>query len=336
MPVINDGIWYSVDELFTGRSGTAFDASFKREYVRRFRVVVMDQTLGPIAVCGAPGLPLAWDNYTSGIGTEFDVYARCVNLRAEQEHDDDWQSWIVYATFSTDIPGGGLPSDYTSGGGSPSSGSGSQNQPENEPVDMDWDSEEKDEPLPFDLDGKPFLNSAQQPFTPPPTFPTATPILVFSKNYLTWNHQDQARCSYVTNTDTVWGAPVKTLLMLPPKPKLTHKGTLKYWKVTFRIKFQSRYDENGDTLKYNPYKILNRGTKERNPVTGALDPIYDGHVHPVTHPVLLDETGMQQVAVDGDGLLIPTYQEFKMYQEQSFETLLGADVISEIADLIGV
>lgn len=312
----------SVVELFEDRSGQIFEAtSGNRNYVRKFRVMVNDNRVGPLTVSKAPGIPLPFSPYMTE--TEFDLLALLTGIQAAPEHADDWQSWIVTCTYSTEMPTNG-PGDFNS----PDNQSGDQNNPEHEPPDIDWDWDTEHRALSKDLDGKPIVNSAGQPFTPVPTFEVAPNILNFARNELFFDRSKSSKYSFVTNKDVFLGAPPGTVLCYPPKAKRVFKGKSAYWRVTYKFKFGRQLDDKGTLETIQPVLLDQglcrlEGNKNLPPqiikiagagvdaaaqgALGVIDP--DGKVRrrlmepipilkrgiPITQPVLLDGKGQEAV-----------------------------------------
>lgn len=324
----------SVDELFGERGGTAWEAGdtgfnrSKREYDRFFRVRVKLKEMASVSSCIAPGIPLPYSFYLSGNGEDYDLRALCIKISAKEENRDDWGSWIVTTHYSTQMPPGGRTVD---GSGNPlfpgtaAASAGATNNPELEPPEVEWDFEVEPEAPSNDLDGKPYTNSANMPFTPAPMFPSGYPILAMSRNELSFNIATAANYSFAVNSDTFMGFAPGTVFSYPPKAKRAQRGDLFYWRVNYRLKFSYWLDDLGAIKKFQP-RILDQGMYKWTPgpigqlEKGFISPIYRGATK-LTQPDLLDGTG-KPVVPNASGVRIPKYRNFRQFYAIPFASLL--------------
>jgi hypothetical protein len=322
-----DGV-EDVQEIDVKRPGTPFNHGGHREYVRRFRVRVSNKLLTAAEICfpGHP-VPRRYERYRSMMGDVHDWAALCVRLSADTEHDDDWQYWIVTADFSTNIPTGQFDTGGTGGVGDQG---GSSNKPEDEPPDVEWDYEVGHWAPPKDLSSpkpKPFLNSAGQPYVPAEKVELANAKLIYSRNESTWLREDTTAWAYVVNSDEFLGARPGMVLCLPPKAKLSYRGGIPYYRVTYQFRFHPYTDipKHPDSKDHNwQYEILDTGLMKRVEIPGVpgkiLVPIRKGN-SVVTQPVCLNGAGVE-AAIDPDtGLVIPFYNFYTVYKEKSFASL---------------
>lgn len=346
MPVIPpsnplSALFESVDEIFSGRSGTPFSMDGKREYVKNFRVIVKNKYIGPMAVCAAPYIPLPYSIYQSGNGLEFDLLALLVNKQAKLQNEDDWKVWIVTCTYSTVMPEGGAPTDPGDPGvpGSPETGGrGAANNPELEPPDIEWDFEVVQKPLSEDLEKQAFLNTAKDPITPAPVFEVAYPVLSITRNQNSFDWEEARKYAFALNSDKFLNAEPGQAQCLPPRGRMTFRGPLKYWRVSYKIRFN--FDDTtrenfpsepvlpvGQTYKvgWHP-RFLNVGVHELI-FPGPNDPprlkkraISDGG-QITTEPQLLDRNG-RRILPDADGKVTPYYLTFRVYPSVPFAPLL--------------
>src|SRR5207245_480029 len=114
-------------------------------------------------------------------GLECDPACFAISISARREFQDDWQSWVVTVTYSTEAPEEGMdfftqwPTDLL----------GPQNNPWEERPVLKCSIEELQVAEPFDLDGKPFWSSAKRPLSPAPTFPDPVVVYKFTRNIQT-------------------------------------------------------------------------------------------------------------------------------------------------------
>lgn len=332
MPILPTNPYFvSCDEIWEGRSGTPFDVSGNREYIRRFRVVARFKSMEALAVCLCPGLPLPGSLYVipgpEGMNlpsTAFDLRALAINYNARQENDDDWQNWTVDVKYATFMPPGGFPGTYGGSATSP----GAQNSPELEPPDIEWDYEVV-QIAPFrDLDGIAFKNAAEDLFDPAPQFPVAYPILSITRNELEFNAYKAALYAFAVNKEVFMGCEPETVQCLPPKAKAVFRGLDRYWRVSYRLKFSYLIDDptdgdyklgtNGQPTgmrKFQP-QIINEGTRARE-VSGGKP----------TLALTLDSGLPTKRLLDQEGLLKPLgekpeFVKFRMYRRLSFTDLI--------------
>lgn len=334
-------------ELRDSRTGSPFMAGGERQYERRWTVVTNIVSLDPNTVCQAPGIPLPYSPYVSDDGFINDLNAVAVSFRAEKvDAQDDGFHWIVTVTYSTKVPVGGIPALTMFG----SSAMGSQNNPHLEPPDVEWDWEIIREAPARDLDGRAFLNSANQPFTPAPTFEKAIAVLVYSRNELTYNRQTATRYAFAVNSDPFLDAPPGTAQCLPPRGKLEHRGEMQFWRVTYRIRFGApRFPQGPGTITVGAGESIASAVLDR-PARAGLEneletwqpEILDAglcqlqtnaarsnfnqpvpirrHGTPITQPVCLDGHG--RVLEPVDGRITPVFLKFRRYRAVPFSKIL--------------
>ena len=232
----NPDWWISTGEMSSSRMAMPFNAGGPREYTKKYKVICAHKLDGPQLACFAPGIPAPYSPYVSK--REWDIYARSIRTKAVQVDDaENLAHYEVTVDYSTDIPRGGIPENF----GYPSNGQqgnqGPQNNPELEPPEISWEYEEVKKTGLTDLDGKPFQNSALMPFNPPPPIEGCRPILVVTRNDLSFDALKAATYANTANSTTIGGRLPGTLLCLPPKAVAKYLGPLSYASVTYRIKF---------------------------------------------------------------------------------------------------
>ena len=348
-----------VREIPFEREGTGFDAqSYSRDAIKKFLVMLKDeQTLQGILsvrrltssqVCFAKGVPRPYSFFISDDGRVYDTDMWCWRIHAMQPDKDDWQRWIVTCNYSNAI------GDKRATFGDVQSGQGSNNRPDLEPPTIDWDFEVVQKARARDLDGKAFLNSARQPFTPTPTFEEAYPILTFTRNEMDFNRARASEYAFAVNEDVFLGAHPGQAQCLPPKATQMSKGKILYWKVTWRIRFLEGYDVlfNIPIPEYGPIvpilrpkdwqpEFLDAGLMELQPtidkqmtipVPGAGGahvpipivkpvPIHRG-MGRVSQPYCLDGKGRAQEPNKYTGEIYPVWLKFRVYQKKRFADLM--------------
>jgi len=340
MPVLpNNARYFSVDEMPYGRSGE-WNLDGSRDHTRVFKVVVRSKTMTDIDAMSAPLLPRLGAPWTSPTGDLVDMLARLVKYSATQESDDDWQNWTVTAHYSTNLPvptGLGVPTPGTLN--APQGGKGgSANNPEEEPIEIELDWETEKLAMPHDLDGKPYWNTARQPFNPPPLTEVHHPVLVLTRNELFWSMKTATQFAGSVNSKNFLGNKPGQVKCFPPKVKLANRGGLLYWRVTYRLAFFNVYDDLNipDSEKTWQLRLLNQGLCERKlvkiPLVGGgfvekkmPIPIFR-HGHPISQPVCLGEDGLELRFDDEDDLeraaVKPHYIQFRNHKTYDFNKLL--------------
>jgi hypothetical protein len=335
--------WFEGDaqEIDTEREGTPFSVDNVREYIRRFRVIAKDKRMGPLSVCYCNGIPLPWSFYMTAGGLEYDTQARAVRFEAAQENPDDWPNWIVTVTYSTQLPPGGVPTfpgdpRGPGGAGRQRSPKGSQTEPELEPPEISWDEDIIRYPLPRDLDGKAFLNTAQLPLAPAPMFDFPYNTLTVARNDVKFDPNAMLEYAMSYNSDTFMGAPPGCAQCLPVKSKLTHKGTIWYHRSIYRIRFvpniliqDTVFGDSKHRLTWKEIEstFLNAGSKQVSTKEGKVvtwKGVIGADGHPINEPMCLAEDGTQLHPNDlRDKIRMPYWLEFRVRESKEFKKLFA-------------
>jgi hypothetical protein len=240
MPAYPDSpVWAFADELDVGKKGTPFSAGTDqvREHFRKFRVILRDKRGGDVAACSAPIIPKPYAFYMSQDGYEFDELALCVKISAEQEHQDDWKSWIVSCDYSTDIPKNGIPNNF----GSVGNGQGRQQNPELEPPTLRWDFTDIQKNRPGDLNQDPFLMSNGRPITAPQNVARAR--LTYTRNERAFSRVVATKYANSTNSLPFAGVGKYMVSMPGPVAEMRQMGKINYFRVTYVFIFHENCDE---------------------------------------------------------------------------------------------
>ncbi len=323
-----------IQEIFAGSVGTGFTTNNVRNYVRKLRVILdSDFTENRFASPGDvqvyPGLPRPYGSYISQLSAkEQDLNALCVRLTAEREHPDDWQTWIVTADYSTEIPDHGPITDGTYVFGD--SEIGPQNQPWLLPPKIEWDVQETTVARQYDLNGHAFLNSARVPFSPAPAFEEAYPVLIISRNEQNFTASHIADWSFVVNSAPFLGRLAGQVQCLPPKAKKVYFGRTPYYQAVYRLRFKVTDEMVPLALGKLPATwqpdILDQGYHRlvEDQALGKFvpRPIYEG-MTPVSRPRLLDGAGEVLVLPNADLSNDPVYIRFDVYRQRNFSELFN-------------
>lgn len=279
----------SVGELVARRtSGRAEDGV--RTYGRVFLVVVDSKFDGANLVLGAAGLPQKLDSYSTL--NETDERAVVIQRRARQMRDTSLH-WEVAVNYSSDVD---IEKEEQ------------EDNPLSEPAVVTFgfevfrtvariaEDEENDVAI---------LNSANQPFTPPPMKDDSRPFLSVARNQFTFDPLQAIDFKDAINNDTFAGADigqVKVKGITATKEIQPGNPEVKFWRVTYVFIYQ----REGWKLK-----ILDTGTRVRD--NGDFVPYVENGV--VTE-VRLDGLGNK---LDDDAADV--FLEFDIYKSRRFADL---------------
>lgn len=256
------GPYLLIDEL-PERSGTPFNAYGAREYARRFLVQVTDRRMATVSVCLAPGLPLPWAFYVSQNGVEFDTQALMIRMSAEQQDREDWQFWVVTCLYSTEMPNSGQPDipGYPGPGGTAGPNQGAANSPDLEPPEISWDYEIVQMAVPFDREGNAFTDATGTPYSPPPVFEIAHPVLTIVRNELSFDIRKAKEYAYALNDRPFLGEIRGRVQCLPPRAVQMFKGPLVYARVTYKLRVFTVFEELQNLPQNRRPNVFKRGWK---------------------------------------------------------------------------
>lgn len=337
---------YAARELPEGREGTPVSMKGVREYTKKFLLEATTKEVDPIEAVFAPGVPRQWSPYYSWNGEFTDELALMTDASARQKQDDDWGPWIVTCKYTTEIDfNREIPNDQNSGGSDPRNKNGEHNNPEFEPPEYEWTAEIENIALPVDLDGKAWLNSANEPLKPAPTIPVAFPVFNMVRNELKLTMDTICDYSMAINTDKFMTAPPGFALCMPIRAKQVAKGPLRYWRATYQIKFHWSLIKGNNQVVQNFWNnaILGVGNAPQGvaakgpfqplvPDTGMseLRNVLENGVQvkkpfPIipapSVPVMLDGAGLRAKVDAKLNRIIPHLLQFKAYKEKPFAQL---------------
>ena len=280
-------------------------------------------------------------------GSDIDSTVVCVQLSAKlvpQNEEDNRYWWVVTAVYSNDAPDEGIPAQTFVG----SVGIGSQANPWQEPPMYRYESEVIQRADPNDLEGNPYVNSAQQPFTPPFTVERARRILTITRNQETFDFALADAYSFAVNSDDF--SPLGTGTPVPPgcaqcfpiHAEHAQRGIISFWRVTYRIRIGATFSRiYGHVLgvplyvtereSFRPVRILDAGmcrlqTSILQPGFMRPIPIIGPGGYPISQPVLLDGSGQPATASTITGRIPATYREFKPYPAKPFTPILTTGI----------
>lgn len=217
--------YISCGEMEDSNSGTPVSMDGITEYTKNFLIVIDDKSLAhSAAICAHPELPKKGAFYRTPLNNYFDEFALMDKSSAQVLNKDDWSKWIATLHYTSRMPSGGPRKQQ------------GQNNPEQDPPSVHWETEVIQKAMPFDLNGRPFNNSATTAYKPAPTMELARPVLVFTRNELTFGPFKIDYWALRFNNRVFMGRPIGTCRCEPPTGEMVFHGNLRYWRVTYRIK----------------------------------------------------------------------------------------------------
>jgi hypothetical protein len=287
-----------VSETPGKRSGNT-NNRYEGTYKRVFSVVLSSSRYGPIAAAAA--VTSAYDlaigtAYSIGVAPdptatppvvgdawhEADPGSRVVSITADEDGQADGCGWTVTVDY-----GPGEASD----------------NPLDEPPQLDWQFTAYERPVDQDTSGNPIVNTAGDPFDPPPMRDDSRPVLVITRNELTFNPATSWEYRDTLNNAAFYGAPTGTVKLksrvgTQVQSRLVAGGS--YWRVTYTFEF------NADGWAKT---ILNAGYRQL--ASGALTQVFINN-QPATSPVLLNAAGALTIT--------PYFRTFAVYASKNFGT----------------
>jgi hypothetical protein len=168
-------------------------------YAAKWLVVTNATTDGPRTVLAASGLPKRGDTFTGGGDT--DIYASCRSRSvALASVEDTRKKWIVSLEYST--KGSSQNPQDQSGG-------------PQDPIDYTWklklNTWSRQIAPDTDQNGRALVNTANEPFLPPPEYEKQHGVVVLTKNNQTHDLIDWAAAIGKVNSVAMWGLGVRCL-----------------------------------------------------------------------------------------------------------------------------
>jgi hypothetical protein len=312
-----DPMFTMVEELTDDVEGTPFDSSGVRTYIRRFRVTAKINFVGPAGICQCPGIPRPFSPYIPGRPVESDLQAKAVRIQARRENPGDWQNWIVTVSYSVQL--GAFPF-------------GPQNEPWYEAPYLRVETEDTQDTPEVDRNGRAYLNTVGQPFTPPPSFPGGMAGLIIRRNerHFTLDSvlNQVETFNYAVNSIPWLGRGAGKILCKVESAEEVYRGDLRYWVFVYRLRFKKleKLPDGKDVSTWQP-RILNAGMYRWKKVFGVplkdapIVPIMRGAL-PISYPVPLDLDGQPCVPNPTTGRVTPTYLNFVHYRELDLSSLV--------------
>jgi hypothetical protein len=301
-----------VRERWHGRAGSDELEHLHKDYVRAFQAHTTDALDDPKMVLAHPEIPKKGDPYQVAAGSDPD--ALCIRRRAVNDSDNP-QLFEVICDYSTRQPEEDEPGD----------------NPLLRPAEITGDTELVQKALewaharelftpttdPIDgtlIEGDPkvaIVNTAYQPFEPPPTIEHEVDILTITKNLaLTVNELQALRLTFRRKTNK--------LALLGYEPHCVRVGAITWSNAREKgIKFKRaslRLLFSPDGFFYEP---LNAGYWEL--VSGTLKQIVEHNGQTPSVPQHLSQSGQKFTPTT---LFEPIYCRFQIYEQEELAPLL--------------
>lgn len=287
------------------QTSVRWDREWHRVYTSTYQVITNDLDDGPITVLSAQGIPTYGTTYTWG--NDFDNWAFCDSANASLVREDETRRvWRVTITHST------MPRVRCA--------DVQRENPLDEPPVLSGSFVQFTKPAEEDKDGKPIVNSVDEPFVPAVEINDSRDSLVIEVNTLSISLPQRAEAKDRVNKDHIWGLEPRTVLLKRwAWQKMTYGVCNEFIRHTYE--FEINYD------KWN-HKLFNVGYRKKNPeATGEDDKyltIMDGRDQPRHQPTPLDLDGnVLDLAAGDDPVYVKDPDGFEIYKEYDLRSLPG-------------
>lgn len=290
MPVL------SVAEISEARQGQ-WTADGGRSYTRGFRVLTNSPYDGPNTAIQATGINIGDEYITITTGFEADMHAYVNEIRASPEEGDalGWIVTVQYGPYSALWCGGGP-----------------KQNPLLQPIDVTWGMSKNEIVADMDLNGKPILNTAGDPWDPPIMEDDPRPIMTVVRNEATWNLPLLVQYRNAINSDPFAGFdPLFVRVLAMSSKSVCHQDVGWYYQSTYEFEFKS---PQGQFVGKNGYRrtVYNQGMRAISQTSGQLiTPSINGI--PITHPIPLTRQGYRAKPTDA-----PYWNVYQTHPELPF------------------
>ncbi len=307
-----------VKELFEGRRASDSQER-RRTYTRVYEVRTTDPNDSGYVAGGASGLPRGGDAHP-------DDNAAFVVRNDPAQHSEDPTLWTVTIEYDTQLSSTAIgresqqvdsSGETTTNPDSPSEGGQRQENPLSRPPVYSVSFETVQEPLLEVYTGEdatlpgPLLNSAGDPFDPPPMVEKSYPVLTIKKNMVSFTYATLEMYQDSVNSVTWRGFGARKVKVHGISWESAFENGITFWAVTFV--FKVRY-------KTWDLQILDAGLNELIPAEtdrpARKRPIVQSRGETPTSPLLLDGSGRLLAAGDD-----PVILRVRHYPELPFADL---------------
>jgi hypothetical protein len=195
-----------------------------------------------------------------------------------------------------------------------------------EPAEISWTTSASQEPVDQDLDKKPIVNSAGQPFDQPPSIEVSDPVLRIVRNQATWDQALALRYlspRRAVNSDTFWGQPPGTARVNNLEASEVRAVSGTYYKCTYEFQFRGPPpDKPTDYDKAWQLRILDQGRASKKLLTAAneirLTTLLTAEGLTLSDPIPLDGAGQPAAPVTDRP---QAWLYFRIYPSRPFAAL---------------
>lgn len=259
-----------------------------RLYRRVYLVTTSSKLDGPIAVLRSPELPMLFDAYNTG--RELDSEALCIGRRPRQISPTCWEVEVEYDSKLDDTskknkqdpnenPRNGNPDEW---GAKVGVSFENIQKPVDHVLEAGLAGDAGPYMLPADIQAKfrGCVNSANEPFDPPPMYDVAVPILTFTIFRKAFNWQVVGQFVNAVNADPFFGANQRQFRITQistggPENKTINERTIWYYPITIEMKYAREgwdltvLDQGSYYLDTGAKKAF--ATEDGQPYIGLLD-----------------------------------------------------------------
>lgn len=271
------------------------DEQTARQSSRKFRVICDVTGHSPLEIRLAAGIPRVFDI------CPWDIGQFCVNSVARRDTENPFV-WTVDIRYRTVSLNGTQPDQR-------------EEDPTERPAEIRVSSESYQKALIYDRDGYAIVNSAGDPFDPPPEIDERRAVITITKNRPSYSLTTQEEYDGSVNSDTYLGFDPGTL-RIDLSADTGYENGVYFWKVTANVKINRKVPRppppfpTGDDFGGWALEVYDAGYR-----TSDGSHIMDGKGNAVTSPAFLDE-GLEMSPGDD-----PTVLRFEVYREKAFADL---------------
>jgi hypothetical protein len=287
---------FTVTERLGSRDGTFLLERLQRNYVREFRVVSDGSDDDPFTVASsvtaqygvALGLPYTLDAFQ-------DAGALCQSMVAKPATNSR-NEWLVTCSFASQSI-------------NPEQNNPEQNNPDPllRPPEFTWSTNRFEKPIVNDTSDELVMNSAKQPFDPPPVMDDSRFVLTVTLNEESFDARLKAPYLNTLNEDKFFTFDIGLVKLNSVSAQAQFENDTFYWRTTYEFEFRPE----GWKLS-----IADVGYYQRpGGPTDELVAMTHDRGFPLTAPASLNGSGVQLTGGD------TFYREFTIYKSKKFADL---------------
>ena len=297
-----------------------WDEKFHRTYTSVYQVIA-DTTDGPVAVANAIGIPSYGSSFSYGNETDFWAFCKSVSVDHAGRIKDpqtsvERQKWLLTVTHTS------VPSDTDPGK--------SRDNPLLDTPVVGGSFQQYIKNAYRDKDGDPIVNTAKDPYIPPPTIEDSYDTLTISFNTAFLNLSFRAGFRNTVNSSAIWNLGVRRVKMMQWNYRVLYAGSgMKYIRNDFEFLISYREHPTADvvtgntnevgwftTLPNSGYRYYDTGT-----ISADNEKIFKAEDVPTNTPGNLKSNGDKAAPTDNQN-----WNVFAIEGEKDFSTIPGMPV----------